>query len=69
MAVNLVKSAATDLLQGRPRRTEEEAQAILAEHCEPCEFYRASDKRCSKCGCFLAVKTAWKSQHCPVGKW
>lgn len=68
-AANLAKAVATDIAQGMPRRTEEEAQAILKDFCEPCEFYRDSDHRCSKCGCFLATKTAWKSQHCPVGKW
>lgn len=69
MAGNITKAVAQDIKQGMPRRSEEEAQKILKEICEPCEFYRASDQRCSKCGCFLATKTAWKSQSCPVGKW
>lgn len=69
MAANFASALAKDMGSGMKRRTEEEAHAILDQHCKPCEFYRDSDKRCSKCGCFLAVKTAWKSQHCPIGKW
>jgi uncharacterized paraquat-inducible protein A len=37
--------------------------------CRACEFFRASDERCSRCGCYLAVKTYLKAERCPVGKW
>lgn len=37
--------------------------------CEGCEFYRASDFRCGKCGCRMKVKTYLKAERCPVGKW
>ena len=35
--------------------------------CEACEFYK--DTRCTKCGCYMAVKTHLKAANCPVGKW
>jgi len=35
--------------------------------CESCEFY--SNTRCTKCGCYMAVKTHLKAANCPVGKW
>jgi hypothetical protein len=37
--------------------------------CTNCEFFHSSSKRCIKCGCNLLLKTAWKSQSCPIGKW
>ena len=46
--------------------TEEEAKKRLSI-CESCEFYINS--RCSKCGCYMAVKTYLKAANCPVSKW
>jgi hypothetical protein len=37
--------------------------------CKSCEFYDAGQERCSKCGCYLKVKTYLKAERCPVGKW
>ncbi len=39
--------------------------------CAGCEFFRASDERCShpKCGCFLKLKTWLRAEKCPEGKW
>ena len=37
--------------------------------CESCEFFRPKSKSCSKCGCFMKLKTKLKDAHCPVGKW
>ena len=39
--------------------------------CKGCEFYDDNNQNphCSKCGCFLNIKTTWASEGCPVGKW
>lgn len=37
--------------------------------CLACEFFRHDDKRCSKCGCFMEIKSSLRSASCPVGKW
>jgi hypothetical protein len=37
--------------------------------CKTCEWYNVSQERCSKCGCFLKVKTYLKAERCPIGKW
>ena len=37
--------------------------------CESCVFFETRSKRCKKCGCFLLMKTAWRTQVCPIGKW
>ena len=37
--------------------------------CKSCEFYDAGQERCSRCGCYLKVKTYLKAEKCPVGRW
>jgi hypothetical protein len=37
--------------------------------CKGCEFFLSEQSRCSKCGCYMAVKTYLKAERCPVGKW
>lgn len=69
MGKNFAKAAITHASTGMKNRTEEEANQLVTEFCEKCPHYRPEDKRCTKCGCFLSIKTAWKSQHCPIGKW
>ena len=46
--------------------TEDQAKQRLTI-CEGCEFY--TNTRCTKCGCYMAVKTHLKAANCPVGKW
>ena len=36
--------------------------------CKGCEFLTESD-RCTKCGCFMAVKHKISLAKCPIGKW
>lgn len=37
--------------------------------CYGCEFYRADEGRCVKCGCVMNLKARIYSQHCPIQKW
>ena len=39
--------------------------------CKECPSLAASKLglKCSKCGCFISLKIAVKSQYCPIGKW
>jgi hypothetical protein len=37
--------------------------------CRSCEFFIKEQERCSKCGCYMAIKTYLKAESCPVGKW
>jgi hypothetical protein len=74
MAANLTKAVAAEagaVLRGVPAITHEEAAARFAI-CRGCaDWFRPSDERCAHpgCGCFLRVKTAWRAQRCPAGKW
>jgi hypothetical protein len=71
LAKNLTKAVTKETVarfQGvSPLGTEEISKRLAI--CHSCEFFRAQDERCSKCGCFLKYKTAWRSQKCPIGKW
>ena len=37
--------------------------------CKGCEFFNSASERCTKCGCYMAVKTYLRAERCPVGKW
>jgi hypothetical protein len=37
--------------------------------CEACPAYNKTQQRCTKCGCFIAVKAYLKASFCPLGKW
>lgn len=61
---------------GRPTRTQEQIDAILAEHCGPCEHY--SGTACKLCGCRINKSLeAWRNklamgtESCPLDppKW
>lgn len=57
------------VVQGNELRLSKEEAEKRESICKSCEFYEKSSSRCTKCGCFLAVKTYLKAEHCPVGKW
>lgn len=52
-----------------PVIVDSEEQQIRYRICESCEFFRPKIKNCSKCGCFMEVKTRLKHAKCPVGFW
>ena len=59
---------------GRPERTQEEVDHLLATHCAPCDWYDKKKKRCKGCGCkvttssfAVANKLKMKTEHCPQG--
>ena len=37
--------------------------------CNSCEFFNKAQDRCTKCGCYMAVKVYLKASNCPIGKW
>jgi hypothetical protein len=61
---------------GRPTRTQEQIDAILAERCEPCVHFQGGT--CDKCGCRInrnpeawRNKLAMATESCPLDppKW
>jgi hypothetical protein len=37
--------------------------------CEECPFLKRPAKQCSKCGCFMKLKSRIEKAHCPIHKW
>lgn len=53
----------------KKERIKASAQEIARRQaiCNECEFF--VNKRCLKCGCFIAFKTRLETEHCPIKKW
>jgi hypothetical protein len=65
-AANLGGAIVRHVAAGCPTVSEEEKGRRMAL-CLACEFW--SQGRCMKCGCYMAAKTAWAREKCPIGKW
>lgn len=37
--------------------------------CYECPFFSNQYSQCSKCGCYMSIKTKLAHVKCPVGKW
>jgi hypothetical protein len=37
--------------------------------CNGCDAFDKANERCTKCGCYMAVKAYLKAAKCPLGKW
>jgi hypothetical protein len=71
MAANLARAAVGEVkarVAGLPKLTAEEIERRMAT-CRRCENFIRGQNRCALCGCFAALKSRLRSQHCPVGKW
>lgn len=51
-----------------PRAPDEEA-TIRFNTCLGCEHLLKATSQCTKCGCFMNLKTKLAAAECPVGKW
>lgn len=71
LAENFLKAVGMEITAITTGKDELELDEIKRRYsiCENCEFFHKQSKRCIKCGCFMKWKTAWRSQHCPIGKW
>lgn len=67
-AKNFTKSAAEHIADGM-KNTEKTLQEKRMDVCRRCEFFIKETERCSKCGCYLQLKTKWNSAKCPIKKW
>jgi len=65
-AANVAKAVVTHVATGMSNATPEEKNRRLSI-CGGCPFFK--EGRCTKCGCFLEVKTGFSSSKCPIGKW
>lgn len=64
---NFIKALYKHVKSGFKLVTEKEKERRLSI-CNECTFKNV-DNECSICGCYLPMKTAWKTEHCPEKKW
>jgi hypothetical protein len=58
-----------DLFDPKKPRSDKEIIEQRLEICKVCPAFRPRTKRCSKCGCFMELKTTLLQASCPIGKW
>lgn len=58
-----------DLLNPNEPRSQEETVDYRLEICKQCEFFIPITAQCSRCGCFMKLKTRLERANCPLGKW
>ena len=63
--IKTVKSVAA----GNPVNTDTEESNKRKAICNSCSFFNKAQDRCTKCGCYMAVKVYLKASNCPIGKW
>ena len=66
LSVTVVNAFRHALKTGEILSTEEDARNRITT-CNACEF--KSGVQCTKCGCYISLKTAVKVAKCPIGKW
>lgn len=58
-----------DLFDPRQPRSKEDLVEYRLNICRQCPHFYAKLQKCTKCGCFMKLKTRLEKAHCPVGKW
>lgn len=72
MAQNLIKTASDSVktvAAGNSINISTEEADRRKSICNGCDAYNAAQQRCTKCGCFIAVKAYLRAASCPLGKW
>ena len=59
----------TDLFNPNEKRSDREKIEKRLEICRACDHFKPAVQQCSKCGCFMQLKTTLHRAKCPVGKW
>lgn len=52
----------------QPRSSKEEIEYRLAI-CNECPALRKRLMKCTKCGCYMQLKSTLQQAKCPIGKW
>lgn len=64
-----IKGALMQVVKGGAMLADKDVVENRINLCINCEYFIHNQSRCSKCGCFMTVKTRIQSSKCPVGKW
>ena len=58
-----------DLFDPRQPRSQKDIMEERMAICKECPFLNQKALRCTKCGCYMRLKTTLHKAKCPVGKW
>jgi len=58
-----------DLFDPKQPRSKEELIEYRMSICKTCPAFNKRLQKCTKCGCFMKLKTTLVQAKCPVGKW
>lgn len=59
----------TDLFDPNQERSDKQLIEDRLEICKACPALRKTTMQCTKCGCFMKLKTTLVAASCPIGKW
>lgn len=59
----------TDLFDPRQPRSNKEIIEDRLAICNECPLLNKRAMKCTKCGCFMHLKTTLRNAKCPIGKW
>jgi hypothetical protein len=59
----------SDLFNPNSPRSDQELIEYRLEICKQCKYLNAKLMKCTKCGCFMKLKSTLKQAKCPIGKW
>lgn len=71
MAKNLIKDGAKiaeNALSGNKSLVEDFVRDNRLGICRSCPNF-TPEERCTECGCFMKIKSAFVTSKCPIGKW
>jgi hypothetical protein len=58
-----------DLFDPRQPRSDKDLIEYRLDICNQCPAFRKASMRCSKCGCYMKLKTTLQEASCPIGRW
>ena len=58
-----------DLFDPNQPRSDRELIESRLKICNKCPAFRKNLMKCTKCGCFMKLKSTLKQAECPIGKW
>jgi len=59
----------TDLFDPSNPRSERKLIEYRLAICNTCPAFNKRWAKCTKCGCFMKLKTTLKEAKCPIGNW
>lgn len=71
MAKNLMRDGAkiaSNALSGNKSLVDDDVRESRLSICRACPKFTPQE-RCTECGCFMKVKSAFATSKCPLGKW